>query len=175
MIQTATAPLNETALPGIEIYDSREAYQVKTGHPAPLFDPAKPRKYWRDTTPAGNRPKKVYLRTLMRYNDGTPVIEDGQPVFEPISMTPAEAATVNIPSEEDDIRAQNLPDQYGYKTPPVPVPLRELEGDEYYFLAPGFTRVVMVGRRALVEAERQQDPLVRIEQKIDQLLANVRR
>ena len=173
MIQTATAPLTETILAGVERFDSREAFEKRTGTPAPAFSPNRPRKYWRDTAPTGSRPKRVYMRTLMQYADGTPVIEDGQPVFEPISLSHDEATTVNIPGEEDDIRAINDPDKFGYKVPPVSVPLRELEGDEYYFVSNRFTRVVMVGRRSLVEAERAKDPMEQIHAKLDRIIAKI--
>ena len=173
MITTATAPLIETALAGVERFDSREAFEKRTGTPAPAFNPNRPRKYWRDTAPTGSRPKRVYVRTLMQYSDGTPVVEDGQPVFEPISLSHDEATTINIPSEEDDIRAINDPDKYGYKVPPVSLPLRELEGDEYYFISGGFTRVVMVGRRSLVEAEREKDPMVQINAKLDRIISKL--
>jgi hypothetical protein len=170
MIQTATAPLTETVLAGIERFDSRESFAKLTGTPALPFNPARPRKYWRDNAPAGVRPKRVYMRTLMQFADGTPVVEGGQPVFEPLSLSHDEATTVNIPGEEDDIRAINDPNKFGYRVPPVSLPLRELEGDEYYFVSGGFAWVVMVGRRALVDAERMKDPLVRIESKLDRIL-----
>ncbi len=176
MIQTKQEPIEATILPGIERFDSRQDFTKRTGAEPPPFNPLKPKKYWRDPAAPTSRPRVTYQRTLMRWADGTPVIENGEPVFEPISMTPAEAAAVNIPSEEDDIRALHDPDRYGYKGT-LAVPLRELEGDEYYAIPAGVggATAVVVRRRSLWDAATPRDPLMevllRVEKKLDQALS----
>lgn len=108
------------------VYQTREAYKQATGMEAPPYDQSKPIKSWFDPKAAANPSRKIVYDQVIAYADnGAPLASaEGKPMFEPLLIDRAVAATVNIP-----VKGREIPDQVptGFE---VPVPLRALEPDE---------------------------------------------
>lgn len=170
MIDKAEAPLYEAYLQGLEVYDSREAYEAKHGSGSlPAFDPTRDRRRW--TFPAAAqfaRPRISFVGVALDDSEFPYLDETGAVALETFTLSREEAAAPpNIPSKEDVWKG-------GY-TRALPYPLRKMEGDEYLAIPASVGRVqaVVVRRRALYEAEQQKDPMVRIEAKLDKIIAKI--
>lgn len=93
------------------------------------------------------------------------VDENGNPSVGQLKLPKAIAARYNIPSQRDTILNP-------YGLPTCPMPIRRLVPPEELGRA-RFNGVPIVVNRALLETELQKDPLVRIEAKLDQILAKL--
>jgi hypothetical protein len=123
-------------------YQTREQYAKATGKEPPEFDSTKSPKSWFDPAAAADastRRSVVYENVIAGNADGYAIAgEDGKPMLEAMLLSKAEAATVNIPLKV----SANEP---GAGAPEVPVPLRNLEPEEY--LDFGFGGNVIVHNR----------------------------
>jgi hypothetical protein len=74
-----------SALNLFPVYSTRAAYQQSTGRQAPPFDPAQPVKQWLDPAPTG-QPYYIFDPAAVATN-----------YVSQLSLSPAQAATVNLP------------------------------------------------------------------------------
>lgn len=123
-------------------YQTREQYTKATGKEPPEFNPNKPPKGWFDpaaVADASTRRSVVYENVIASSDSGFAIAgEDGKPALEALLLSKADAATVNIP-------LKNSANEPGAGVPEVPVPLRDLEPEEY--LDFGFGGNVIVRNR----------------------------
>lgn len=168
MIDKPEAPLYEAYLQGLEVYDSREAYEKKHGPGSlPPFDPTRDRR--RFTYPAAAqfaRPRISFVGVALDDAEFPYLDETGAVALETFTLSREEAAAPpNIPSREDVWKG-------GY-TRALPYPLRKLEGDEYLALPAivGKSQSVVVRRRALWEAEQAKDPQSKMLAMLGEILA----
>lgn len=108
-----------------DVFQTREDFKAATGQDAPQYDPTKPWKFWFDANPptaddTGFVTYKVfsYTRNMVRID------ANGNPIFTRVFITPADARNVNIP-----IKGVGSIDNDNPKGE-VPVPIRDLSGDE---------------------------------------------
>jgi hypothetical protein len=129
-------------------YQTREDYAKAAGKDAPAFDHTRPPKYWEDPGAIqSSRRNVVYDQVLALSPAGLPVPSlDGKPMLEPLVLSKAEAAQVNIPPKGPTIT--NVP---GAEVPEVPPPLRNLAA--YEELCFGFGGTVFVRNKSIPEAQ----------------------
>jgi hypothetical protein len=139
MIDTYEASLSALYL--YKEYNTRENYERLTGEPCPPFDRNKISKHWRDKNVPSGRRTVVYANVLAVDEQGVPLEFDGHPYFEPLVLTVEDARTVNIPPKvaANETRIPGT----------VPVPCRDLEGDEELAFTDGPFRIPVVRRPSL--------------------------
>ena len=152
-VQQAEASIQ--VLDRFQRYQTIEEYQAETGETAPAFVAAWGEKKWRD--PNAMNAKGDYITyEVLEQN------ETGQWVHVPFRIAKALAARVNLAPEVVPVE-----DRFGM--PQVPMPVRKPVAPEEIGVAT-FGGGPIVVNRVLVDAAKQQDPLARIEAKIDRLL-----
>ena len=113
-----------TALNLFPTYGSREDYTAATGKPCPPWNPKRLPKSWEDLSAlSSTEDMVVYDRTFTGFVSGLPK-------WRRLFLTPAEAASVNIPPV-------GVPEVPGADKPGVPCPMRELADDEVLKPGPG--------------------------------------
>lgn len=168
------------------VYQTREQYKAATGKDAPLWDPTKPIKSWRDPNPpAPDEDGNVqYLMLALGKDRRTPAVgADGKPYLRLTRISAEDAASVNIPQKEfgADTRVVDPGSLSVNATYEVPVPCRPLASDEEF--AFGFGATVQVRKKtsappasggapaAAVDLSPVLARLDALESKIDVLLA----
>lgn len=110
-------------------YATREAFEKETGKPCPPWDPRRAPKYWFDPDAAGKatgvRRMVPYLFPAQTETGGWVADAEGNIATETVSLSVAEAATVNIPEP-----GPKPGDMGEFSRPEVPIPIRPLRADE---------------------------------------------
>jgi hypothetical protein len=128
-----------------ETFQTREAYEAKTGQPCPPWDSRRPPKFWFDPAASASRMRNIsYSPVLAIDEEGQPIREDGKPVLDAISIPRDEAATVNIPPQGTNIE--------GADVAAVPVPMRPLDDEEELAFDP-FAGVVVRNKTLYADAK----------------------
>lgn len=131
-------------------YTSRED-ALKSGIPesvVPPFDPNKPRKCWFDPNPPNpdDEGNVVYSGVAHTLLGSVKLGTDGKPYYTKIRLTPLQAKTMNLASEQPPV-----PPNIGE----IPMPCRSLQSDEE-FVPNMFGGTWKVAKKALVSTPTPQ-------------------
>ncbi len=141
-------------------YATREAFVFATGEPFPAYDPEKPAKYWYDPNAEfSNEDIIVYDRVFVK-------LLNDKPVWKRLFLTPAQAATVNIPPAGVPGDPSSPTGQGKF----VPVPMRELEDDETIISTMGIPMVYTAAeleKREVGFSQADRERLKRIAVKLE--------